>query len=110
MIPVSVSRFVFPEHQGVLGKTTNERNMSGLTEAIGKFIAGSHGPAIPSDALDVAKLGITDTVACMIAGRDEPVVHIVKSMVSPGKSNDRARLLFTDDHASSWDALSLIHI
>jgi len=78
--------------------------MSGLTEAIGKFIAGSHGPAIPSDALDVAKLGITDTVACMIAGRDEPVVHIVKSMVSPGKSNDRARLLFTDDHASSWDA------
>jgi|MDTC01.1.fsa_nt_gb 2-methylcitrate dehydratase PrpD len=78
--------------------------MSGLTQIIAKFVAGSAEHVIPSDALDVAKLGITDTVACMIAGQNEPVVNIVKSMVSPAISNDRARLLFSDDYASSWDA------
>jgi 2-methylcitrate dehydratase PrpD len=78
--------------------------MSGLTEIIAKFVAGSNDQVIPSDALDVAKLGITDTVACMLAGQNEPVVKMVRSIVSPAISNDRARLLFGNDYASSWDA------
>ncbi|GIT27361.1 MAG: hypothetical protein CM1200mP41_34050 [Gammaproteobacteria bacterium] len=64
--------------------------MSGLTEAIGKFIAGSQDPGFHQTRLMLQNWELQ--ILCLYdAGRDEPVSNCQVNG-APGKNNDRARL------------------
>ncbi|HSQ05655.1 MAG TPA: MmgE/PrpD family protein [Burkholderiales bacterium] len=79
--------------------------MTALTQSLARFVChpGFDGP--PAAALAIAKTGFIDTVATMIAGRDEPVVTIVRELVTEKKSSAReARIFPGPDMASSADA------
>ena len=52
--------------------------MTGLTKALGAFVAKPSFGADERTALEVAKTGFIDTIATMMAGNSEPVVNIVR--------------------------------
>ena len=77
--------------------------MNGLTESIAQFV--STGVVVPEDAARIVRLGFTDTIATMIAGRDEPVVGIVRRFVEERRSAAMdARVLFGPLRVASADA------
>jgi 2-methylcitrate dehydratase PrpD len=67
--------------------------MSGLTAALAAFVHQPGFPAqLPEAAVSIIKTGFADTLATMIAGRDEPVVQIARRFVAarhpaPGASS-----------------------
>ncbi|OGA77316.1 MAG: hypothetical protein A3G81_09380 [Betaproteobacteria bacterium RIFCSPLOWO2_12_FULL_65_14] len=75
-----------------------------LTERLARF-AGSPLADPPYDAIAIAKSGFADTIATMLAGREEPVVGIVRRFVAARQSGCReACLLLGAEHAASADA------
>ena len=57
--------------------------MSGLTASLAAFVHRPDFPAtLPEEAVRIIKTGFADTLATMIAGRDEPVVHIARQFVA----------------------------
>ena len=57
--------------------------MSGLTAALAAFVHQPSFPAtLPEPAVRIIKTGFADTLATMIAGRDEPVVQIARRFVA----------------------------
>ena len=67
--------------------------MNGLTDSIAHFV--SVGTSVPEEAARIVRTGFTDTVATMIAGRNEAVVGIVRQFVAARRSAAReARILF----------------
>jgi aconitate decarboxylase len=77
--------------------------MSGLTESIAQFVSG--GTAVPEEAARIVRTGFIDTIATMIAGRNETVVRIVRDFVSARRSvATEARMLFTREKAAAADA------
>jgi len=79
--------------------------MAGLTESLSHFIANPGFEKLPAEAARIVKTGFIDTVATMIAGRDEPVVRIVREYVAAKKSGAReAHVVFGDAMAASADA------
>ena len=76
---------------------------SGLTESIAHFV--SKGTAVPEEAARIVRTGFIDTIATMIAGRDEAVVGIVRRFVAARRSAAReARVLFGAERAAAADA------
>ncbi|MDE2581514.1 MAG: MmgE/PrpD family protein [Rhodospirillales bacterium] len=57
--------------------------MTGLTEAVGRFIADLSPNRIPEEAMQVARLGFIDCIGTMIAGRNEDAVGILRSVLAP---------------------------
>ena len=53
-----------------------------LTREAGAFVAAIDAASLPPEAFDVARLGFADTVACILAGRSEPVTRIVAGYVA----------------------------
>ena len=77
--------------------------MTGLTESLSRFVAEFR--ALPGEAARIVKTGFIDTVATMGAGRDEPVVRIVRQFVAARKSAAReARVVLGAGMAASADA------
>jgi len=77
--------------------------MTGLTESLSRFVAEFR--ALPGEAARIVKTGFIDTVATMVAGRDEPVVRIVRQFVAARKSAAReARVVLGAGMAASADA------
>jgi 2-methylcitrate dehydratase PrpD len=77
--------------------------MSGLTDSIAHFVSG--GTAVPEEAARIVRTGFIDTIATMIAGRNETVVRIVRDFVAARRSvATDARLLFTRESAAAADA------
>lgn len=77
--------------------------MSGLTDSIAHFVSG--GTAVPEEAARIVRTGFTDTIATMIAGRNETVVGIVRQFVAARRSAAReARVLFGAESAAAADA------
>lgn len=64
--------------------------MTGLTAAIGEFVAALDSDAIPERCRYGAKIGMIDCVGVMIAGAGEPAVKIVAAMVPASTANDGA--------------------
>ena len=76
--------------------------MSRLTEELARFAAHPGFGALPQRAIDIVQSGFIDTIATMIAGRDEPVVGIVRRFVAERQSSAReASLLFGATMAAS---------
>ena len=79
--------------------------MAGLTESLSRFIANPGFDTLPAEAARIVKTGFIDTVATMIAGRNEPVVRIVREFVAARKSGAReAHVVFGGAMAASADA------
>ena len=77
--------------------------MTSLTDSIAHFV--SVGTEVPAEAARIVRTGFIDTVATMIAGRDEPVVGIVRRFVAARRSTAReARVLFGAEMAAAPDA------
>jgi 2-methylcitrate dehydratase PrpD len=77
--------------------------MSGLTASIAQFV--SEGTAVPEEAARIVRTGFIDTIATMIAGRNEAVAGIVRQFVAARRSAAReSRVLFTDERAAAADA------
>jgi 2-methylcitrate dehydratase PrpD len=64
--------------------------MTGLTAAIGEFVASLQPEAMPERCSYGAKIGMLDCVGVMIAGAGEPAVKIVNAMVPASTTNDGA--------------------
>ncbi len=78
---------------------------TGLTESLARFIANPGFEAIPAQAARIVKTGFIDTIATIIAGRNEPVVRIVREFVTARQAGVREAHIFLDgDMASSADA------
>lgn len=81
--------------------------MSGLTQNLAEFIHSPPLNDLPARAVEIIQNGFIDTIATMIAGRDEPVVGIVKQFVAarggitPTASSS---LLTGESRAASADA------
>ena len=79
--------------------------MTGLTESLARFIADPGFQTIPAAAARIVRTGFIDTIATMLAGRDEPVVRIVRGFVAARQSGVReARILLGGEMAASADA------
>jgi len=79
--------------------------MTGLTESLSRFIANPGFETLPAEAARIVRNGFIDNVATMIAGRDEPVVRIVREFVAARKSGVReACVVFGAAMAASADA------
>ncbi len=77
--------------------------MTGLTDSIAHFVSG--GAAVPEEAARIVRTGFIDTIATMIAGRNEAVVGIVRQFVAARRSAAKeARVLFGAEHAAAADA------
>ena len=57
---------------------------AGLTASLAKFVSGLEFEAIPGSAWPVVRAGFVDCVAAMAAGRTDPVVHILRTMLGEG--------------------------
>ncbi|MEK7875940.1 MAG: MmgE/PrpD family protein, partial [Pseudomonadota bacterium] len=79
--------------------------MTGLTESLAHFIENPGFETLPAEAARIVRNGFIDNVATMIAGRDEPVVRIVREFVAARKSGAReACVVFGEAMAASADA------
>ncbi len=79
--------------------------MQGLTEQLARFVARPGLDHVPEEAMRTVRAGFIDTVATMLAGRDEPVTRIVREHVRAKHSSlAEARLLLGDERAGAADA------
>lgn len=79
--------------------------MPGLTDSLSRFVANPQFAEIPERAIRIIQSGFIDTIATMIAGRNEPVVGIVREFVSSRKSGEQeARVLLAREMSASADA------
>ncbi len=81
---------------------------AGLTAQLADFVAGMAERPVPDDAAAIVRTGFIDTIATMLAGRDEPVVGIVRGFVAaqagPAGPEHRARVLLGGETARARDA------
>ena len=70
--------------------------MSGLTQNIVQFIQDFDSFTLDPKAYEIAKMGIVDSIACMFAGANEPVVDILAKhyQQSQGQGNSSVPILF----------------
>ena len=77
--------------------------MIGLTDSIAHFVSG--GAVVPEEVAALVRTGFIDAIATMIAGRNEPVVGIVRQFVAARRSAaGEARVLFGAGSAAAADA------
>jgi 2-methylcitrate dehydratase PrpD len=76
--------------------------MAGLTRELAEFVAGLRFSDLPAEAIETVKRGTIDCVGVMFAGRDEPVVRILKE-----NSSDQTLIRATAAHALDYDDTGL---
>jgi aconitate decarboxylase len=82
-----------------------ERHMQGLTAQLAAFVAQPGLDRIPEEALRTVRSGFIDTVATLLAGRDEPVTGLVRDHVRARRSAlTEASLLLGEERAGAADA------
>lgn len=78
--------------------------MTGLTQTIANFVANPTFGGKEKEACEVAKTGMMDTIATMMAGHEEPVVKIVREFVGNPPAHGEAPVPFTGQMYSAADA------
>jgi 2-methylcitrate dehydratase PrpD len=79
--------------------------MPGLTRSLAEFVHAPGFDALSGRAVEIAQSGFIDTVATLIAGREEPVVGIVTRFVTArGSTASEATVLAGTGRAASADA------
>jgi 2-methylcitrate dehydratase PrpD len=80
--------------------------MGGLTSALGEFISSLEFKKIPAQAVATVKRGFIDCVGVMFAGREEPVVGVLREALFFPVS-DESRILFDKGQTTSPEAALL---
>lgn len=70
-----------------------------ITRAAGRLVAQTRHEDLPAKANEVARLGFADTVAVMLAGRNEPVTRAVADYAASGLAAGSVPWLFGEGHA-----------
>ena len=79
--------------------------MTGLTESLANFVAQPGFREIPPEAARIVQSGFIDSIATMLAARNEPVVEILRRFVADRRSQaTEARVLLGVESAGSADA------
>ena len=78
--------------------------MTGLTQALANFVANPTFGGQEQAACEIAKTGLMDTIATMMAGHDEPVVKIVRQFVGEPPAHGQAPVPFTGEMYSAAQA------
>ncbi len=79
--------------------------MDGLTTQIARFVAQPGFDDMPAAAAHIIRSGFIDTIATMLAGRDEPVTRITTEHIRASRSPvGEASLLLGPERASAKDA------
>ncbi len=79
--------------------------MTDLTSALARFASAPPFTTVPNDLAPIIRNGFIDTIATLIAGRDEPVVRILRQRLAHRMgSSGEAAVLFGSKRASSADA------
>src|SRR5205809_1292141 len=73
-----------------------------LTQELGRFAAGLTFEALPAEAIEIARTGIIDTVATMIAGAHDPAPHLLRRGLAPAPGT--ASLYFSGETATAPEA------
>jgi 2-methylcitrate dehydratase PrpD len=73
-----------------------------LTQDLGRFAAGLTFEALPAEAIEVARTGIIDTVATMIAGAHDPAPQLLRRGLDPAPGP--ASLYFSGETATAPEA------
>jgi 2-methylcitrate dehydratase PrpD len=73
-----------------------------LTKTLGQFVADLSPNRIPEEAARIARLGITDCIGTMIAGRREDCVRIMKEVLAP--ADGPATLTFGKEKSTAPEA------
>ena len=77
----------------------------GLTAELAAFAAEPRLPELPPRAIEIVQSGFADTIATMLAGREEPVVRIAQQFVTARQSSAaEASLLLGPRRAAAADA------
>jgi 2-methylcitrate dehydratase PrpD len=74
-----------------------------LTTSLGEFVSRLRFADVPGAAWTTVRDGMADCVATMIAGRNEPAVRILKTVLGAGAAGE-ATLYFSTERASALDA------
>jgi 2-methylcitrate dehydratase PrpD len=79
--------------------------MEGLTRELARFVAHPGPDSVPAEATRIIRSGFIDTIATMLAGRDEPVTRLVREHVRAKRSSlAEASLLLGEERAGAVDA------
>lgn len=97
--------------------------MKGLTETLAGFVGTSSKLQVPAEAAQIIRTGVIDNIGTMLAGRDEPIVGIVRRHLAarlPGAAEssvllnqgrayaaDAALINATAAHALDYDDVAL---
>jgi 2-methylcitrate dehydratase PrpD len=97
--------------------------MNGLTETLARYVSASASAPVPAAAAQIIRTGVIDNIGTMLAGRDEPIVAIVRRHVAarqPGAAEssvllnrgrayaaDAALINATAAHALDYDDVAL---
>ena len=73
-----------------------------LTQDLGRFLAQIRYEDLPSEAVEVARLGFIDTIATMIAGAQEPAPQLLRRTLRPPVGD--ASLYFSGETAPAPEA------
>ena len=73
-----------------------------LTQSLGRFLAQTTYEDLPQEAIEVARLGFTDTIATMIAGAREPAPQLLRRALRPPVGE--ASLYFSGETAPAPEA------
>src|SRR5579859_4011017 len=73
-----------------------------LTQELGRFAAGLTFEKLPAEAVEIARTGITDTVATMIAGAPDPAPQLLRQGLAPAAGP--ASLYFSGETAAAPEA------
>jgi len=68
--------------------------VTGLTRQLGEFIASLSFDRLPAEALAAVQRGAVDCIGVLLAGRDEPVVDLVRTLPGGKDADGEARVLF----------------
>src|SRR5437879_10847597 len=73
-----------------------------LTQDLGRFAAGLTFEALPAEAIEIARTGIIDTVATMIAGAHDPAPQLLRRGLDPAPGP--ASLYFSGENSTAPEA------
>jgi 2-methylcitrate dehydratase PrpD len=71
--------------------------MATLAQTLGEFVAQLRYDALPSEAIDTAKIGFVDCIAVIIAGAREVPVQLLRQTLADDGGAEQATLYFSDE-------------
>lgn len=71
-----------------------------LTNLAAEFVVANRRAALPAVAVDVARTGFTDAIACMIAGRDDEVVRVTAAVARRAGGRGECPLLLGEERTT----------